>query len=183
MKDRYDIVAKFEPLCWVYGDSIKSIKLKVNGFLVNFIDCFQALEMLQQEIYSNAEHEYQIVMQIIEHIEDQIFSSPCKTIKNWLQGQKRFCGAAETLRVHEVRSMTDQSKRVIEDWRKHPPSRQGFIQEVSIWWSEVAVCAEAGWKRSGKSVQGSSFTQGLDYYDKRFPRLSALGWYRQYWAC
>ena len=62
MKVRYDTSAKLEPLCNLFRGNICSINLMVNGSLIGFVDQFQGLEIMQQEIDSNAESEDQLVI-------------------------------------------------------------------------------------------------------------------------
>ena len=55
LKVRYENEAKLEPLCHFFRVNIWSINMMVNGLLIGFVDQFQGLEILQQEIDSNAE--------------------------------------------------------------------------------------------------------------------------------
>ena len=86
----------------------------VNGLLIGFVDQFQGLEILQQEIYSNYESEYQLVIKMVEHIEDPLLSCPWKTTKNLPQGQQIFFDAAKTLHAHNINRMMAQTKKVSE---------------------------------------------------------------------
>ena len=68
MKVRYNSASKLEPLCHFYRENIRLLKLKVNRSLVGFVERFQGLSILQQETDSNADSEYQLVFQMVEHI-------------------------------------------------------------------------------------------------------------------
>ena len=59
-----------------------SLNLMVNRLLIGFVDRFQSLEILQQEIDSNAASE--------DHIEDPLFSGPYKNIKNCPKHSEKF---------------------------------------------------------------------------------------------
>ena len=87
LKVRYENEAKLEPLCHFFRGDIWLLNMMVNGLLIGFVDQFQGLEILQQEIDSNAESGYQLVFKMVKHIEDPLFSGPCKNIKYWPQTQ------------------------------------------------------------------------------------------------
>ena len=74
MEVRYSILAKLEPLCLFCRDKIRSLNMKDNGPLVSFTDCFQGLEITEKKICGNYGPEYQLVIQMVEHIEYTLFS-------------------------------------------------------------------------------------------------------------
>ena len=53
MKVRYYSTAKLEPLNFFYRDKIRSLKLKANVLLDEYVDRFQGLEILQREMGKN----------------------------------------------------------------------------------------------------------------------------------
>ena len=84
-----------------------SLNLIFNRLLIGFVERFQSLEILQQNIDINAESE--------DQIEDPLFSRPCKNIKKWPQTQWKVYDTSETVRPNDISSMTAQMKRGIED--------------------------------------------------------------------
>ena len=98
-----------------YGEKIRSLKLKSDGFLVEYIDQFQGLAIIWQEICQSIESKYRLVTQMVEQIEDYIFSGPCKCINKWDTHRHRFCDSAATLQAHEISKMTTQTKMAIND--------------------------------------------------------------------
>ena len=81
MRVIYESTAKLEPLKWFYQDKSRSLKLKANRSLVIYANWFQGLDILHQKIDRDTESEKEIFIQMVEHIEDPLFSGPCKTIK------------------------------------------------------------------------------------------------------
>ena len=77
LKVRYDSAAKLDPLRSFYGDKISSLKLNSNGSLVGYIERLQGLEIMWREIDMNVQPEYRLVTQMVEHIEDPLFSGTC----------------------------------------------------------------------------------------------------------
>ena len=65
-----------------YGENIRLLKLKSGGSLGDYIERFQSLDILWQEIDTNVELEYRLVTQMVEQIEDPLFSGPCESINN-----------------------------------------------------------------------------------------------------
>ena len=91
------------------------LKHKSGGFLGDYIEKFHGLEIMWIEIDTNVQPEYRLVTQMVEQIEEPLFSGPCKSIKNWDQTKCMFRDAAATLRDHEISKMTAQTKKVIEN--------------------------------------------------------------------
>ena len=115
MKISYESAAKLNPLKIFYGENIWLIKLKVNGLLVNYVDCFQGLEILQREIDMNSKPEDELVTQMVQQIEDPLLSGTCKIIKNWDKAKSSFHDVAAMMRAHKISKMTDQTKRGIQE--------------------------------------------------------------------
>ena len=82
MKIKYESAAKLDPLRVFYADKIRSLKLESNGSLHNYIDCFQGLAILWQEIDPAVHSEDRLVNQMEDQIEDPLFTAPCEIIKN-----------------------------------------------------------------------------------------------------
>ena len=61
----------------------------------------------------NVQPEYRLVTQMVEQIEDPLFSGTCESIKNWDQSNWKFCDAASTLHAHEIGKMAAQTKKAI----------------------------------------------------------------------
>ena len=110
-KVRYESAAKLYPLRSLYWENIRSIKLQAVGLLINYIEQFQGLEIIWQEINKNVEPKDRIVTQMVKHIEDTILYSPCEIIKNWDTHRRTFCGAIATLRSHKISKLSAQTKR------------------------------------------------------------------------
>ena len=102
LKIKYESAAKLDPLRLFYAEKIRSLKLKANGLLHYYIDRFQGLEIMWRAIDTSVQLEYRLVTQMVEQIEDPLFSGPCESIKNWFESKKTFRGAAATLRTHEI---------------------------------------------------------------------------------
>ena len=100
LKVKYESAAKLDPLMHFYGGKISPLKLKSGGLLVNYFEQLQGLEILWQEIDTTVQPEYRIVTQMVEQIEDPLFSGPYESIKNWDQSKCTFRDAAATLRAH-----------------------------------------------------------------------------------
>ena len=113
MRIKYDSAAKMDPLRIFYAERIISIKLRSNGSLHDYIDRLQGLEILWREIYPTVQLEHRIVTQMVEQIEDPLFSGPCESIKNWDQPKKKFGNAAATMCAHEIGKNAGQTKKEI----------------------------------------------------------------------
>ena len=85
-----------------------------DGSLHNYIDRFQGLAILWREIDATVHPEHRLVTQMIEQIEDLLYSGPCRSIKNWDNIKKTFCNATDTLRSHEIGQNDSQTKKAIE---------------------------------------------------------------------
>ena len=81
----------------------------------DYIKRFQGLDILWREIDANVEPEYSLVTQIVEQIEDPLFSGPCESIKNWYKIKCTFRDAEATLRAHAISKTTSQTKRAIKN--------------------------------------------------------------------
>ena len=99
---KYESAAKLDPLRRYYLEKIRSLKLKTGGLLHNYIDRFQELEILWQDIDTTFPPEYRLVTQMVEQIEDPIFSGPRENINNWSKRKCTFCDAVATLRAHDI---------------------------------------------------------------------------------
>ena len=115
IKVRYESESKLDPLKSFYGENIRSLKLKAGGLLVNYIDRFQGLAILWQEIDKSVGPEDRLVTQMVKQIEDPLFYGPCESIKNWDTIRRTFRDAADTLWAHEISKMTSQEKIAIGD--------------------------------------------------------------------
>ena len=102
LKIKYESAAKLDPLRLFYAEKIRSLKLKANGLLHYYIDRFQGLEIMWRAIDTSVQLEYRLVTQMVEQIEDALFSGPCECIKNLVESKKTFRDAAATLRTHEI---------------------------------------------------------------------------------
>ena len=109
LKVRYESAANLDPLRQFYGDNIRLLKLKSGGSLGDYIERFQGLAILWQEIDTNVELGYRLITQMVEKIEYPLLSVPCKSIKNWYQTKSMFCDTAATLRAHGISKMTAQT--------------------------------------------------------------------------
>ena len=78
------------------------VKLCVNGSLHDYIDCFQGLAILWQEIDPTVQAEDKLVTQMVDQIEDPLFTGQCESIRNWDILNKTFSDAAAKLRGHEI---------------------------------------------------------------------------------
>ena len=77
MKIKYESEAKIDPLNSYYHDKLRSLKLRVNGSLHDYIDKFQGLAILWREINLSIQAEEKLVTQLVSQIEDPLFSGPC----------------------------------------------------------------------------------------------------------
>ena len=102
MKIKYESAAKLDLLRIFYTDKIRSLKLRSNGSLHDYIDRFQGLAILWRDIDTAVQLEDRIVKQMVEPIEDPLSTGPCESIKNWDYHKKKFRDAAATLRAHEI---------------------------------------------------------------------------------
>ena len=91
-----------------------SIKLCVNGSLHDYIDCFQGLAILWQEIEPTVQAEDKLVTQMVDQIEDPLFTGPCESIRNWDIPKNTLRDAAAKLRGHEISKNSGQTKNNIK---------------------------------------------------------------------
>ena len=115
LKVRYESAYKLDSLRRLYGDKIRSLKLKYGGFLGNYIGQFQELDILWREIDTDVQPEYMFVTQMVEQIEDPLFSGPCESINNCDQTKCTFCDAAATICSKNIIKFTAQTKKVIKN--------------------------------------------------------------------
>ena len=52
--------------------------------------------------------------QMVDQIEDPLFTGPCASIRNWDIPKQKFRDAAAMLRGHEISENTGQTKKAIE---------------------------------------------------------------------
>ena len=83
LKFKYYRAAKLDTLRRFYWDKIMSLNLKSSGLLGDYIKRFQGLAILCREIDTTVQPGYRLVTQMVEQIEDPIFSGPCEIIMNW----------------------------------------------------------------------------------------------------
>ena len=114
MKIKYESAAKLDPLRIFYADKIRLLKLRSNGSLHDYIYRLQGLAILWREIDPAVQSEYRLVNQMVEQIEDPLFTGPCKSIKNWGSYKNIFSDAAATLRAHEIGKNSVQTKKAIK---------------------------------------------------------------------
>ena len=114
LKIKYVSEAKIDPLRQFYSDKLRSLKLRVNGSLHDYIDRFQGLAILWRDIDPTIQAEGKLVMQLVDQIEDPLFTGPCVSIRNWIKSKKKFRDAAAMLRGHEISKNTGQTKKAIE---------------------------------------------------------------------
>ena len=115
IKVKYESAAKLDPLRLFYGQKISLLKLKSGGWIGDYIKKSQGLAILWQEIDTTVQPEYRIVTQMVEQIEDPLFSGPCESINYWYQPKCMFCDAAVTLHSHDISKITAQTKKAIEN--------------------------------------------------------------------
>ena len=108
-------MAKLDILRRFYGGEIMSLNLKSSGSIVNYIKRFQGLEILLQEIDTTVQPEYRVVVQMVEHIEDPLFSGPCESNNNWYQSKCTFRDEAAILHAHEIIKITSQTKKATKN--------------------------------------------------------------------
>ena len=114
LKIKYESEAKHDPLSIYYSDKMRSLKLRVNVSLHDYIDLFQGLAILWREINPSVQAEDKLVTQMVEQIEDPLFTGPCESIRNWAISKKTFRDAAATLRGHEISNNSGQTKKAFE---------------------------------------------------------------------
>ena len=90
LKIKYESAAKLDPLRLYYAKKIRSLKLRANGSIHNYIDRFQGMTILWQAIDTIVQMEHRLATQMVEQIEDPLFSGPCESIKNWAKARKSF---------------------------------------------------------------------------------------------
>ena len=115
MKIKYESAAKLDPLRIYYSDKMRSLKLRINGSIYDYIDCFQGLAILWLEIDPTLQAEHKLLTQMVDHIKDPIFTGPCESIRNWDILKKTFRDAAATLRGHEISKNSGQTKKATEN--------------------------------------------------------------------
>ena len=76
MKIKYESEAKIDTLKQFYQDRLRSLKLRVNGSLQDYIDRLQGLAILWREIDPTIQAEEKLVTQLVDQIEDPLFSGP-----------------------------------------------------------------------------------------------------------
>ena len=52
--------------------------------------------------------------QMVEKIEDPLFTGPCESIKNWYSPKETFRNTAATLSAHEIGKNAGQTNKAIE---------------------------------------------------------------------
>ena len=93
---------------------MRSLKLRANGSLHDYIDGFQGLAILWREIDPSVQAEEKLVTQMVDQIEDPLFTGLCESIINWAIPKNTFRDAAATLRGHEISNNSGQTKKAIE---------------------------------------------------------------------
>ena len=111
---KYERLAKLDPLTIFYADKIRSLKLRSNGSLRDYIDWFQGLAIIWREIYPLVQPEHKLVNKKFEQIEDPPFTGPCESIKNWHQLKKTFCDAVEIMSANKIGNNVGQNKKYID---------------------------------------------------------------------
>ena len=114
LKIKYDSADKLDPLRLYYAEKVRSINLRSNGSLHDYIGQFQGLAILWRAIDTTVQPEHRLITQMVEYIEDPLFSGPCESIKNFAKSNKMFCSAEATLRAHEIGKLASQTKKAIE---------------------------------------------------------------------
>ena len=114
MKIKYESVAKLDPLRIYYLEKMRSLKLWANGILHDYIDCFQVLAIMWREIDPTMQAEDKLMTQMVDQIEDPLFTGTCESIRNWDILKKTFRDAAAILRGHEISKNSGQTKKYIE---------------------------------------------------------------------
>ena len=66
MKIKYESAAKLDPLRIYYLDKMRLLKLRANGSLHDYIDCFQGLAILWREIDPTVQAEDRFVTQVVD---------------------------------------------------------------------------------------------------------------------
>ena len=115
MKIKYETKAKIDLIMQFYSDKLRCLKLRVNGSLHDYIDRFQGLSIVWREIDPTVQAEEKLVTQLVDQIEDPLFTGPCESIRNWIASKKTFRDAATTLRGHEISKNTGQTKKAIKN--------------------------------------------------------------------
>ena len=113
LKVIYESAVKLDPLRRLYREKIWSLRLKAGGLLLEYIYNFQGLAILRQEIYKNVEPEDDIGTDMVEHIEDPLFSGPFYSINILDKVKRSFCDTTVTLRSHKIIKMAYHTKRAI----------------------------------------------------------------------
>ena len=114
MKIEYESAAKLDLLRIYYSDKIRSLKLRSNGSLHDYIDRFQGLSILWREINTTVQAGDNLVTQMVDQIEYPLFTGTYESIRNWDILKKTFRDAAATLRAHEISKNAGQTKKAIE---------------------------------------------------------------------
>ena len=102
MKIKYKSETNIDPLKQLYSDKLRSLKIRVNGSLHDYIDIFQVLAILYREIYPTIQAEEKLVTQLVDHIEYPLFSGSCDSIRNYTGTKNTFRDAAAMLWGHET---------------------------------------------------------------------------------
>ena len=63
-----------------YQQNIRYLNINANGYLVDFVDCFQGLDIMHHYIDSEAKPEDNLIIQMLDHIRDHIYAGTCETI-------------------------------------------------------------------------------------------------------
>ena len=74
LKIKFENAAKLDPLQRFYVENIMSLKLKFGGLLGDYIKRFQGLAILWREIDTTVQPGYRLVTQMVEQIENPLFS-------------------------------------------------------------------------------------------------------------
>ena len=90
LKVRYKTAAKLEPLFNFLKGNMRSLNLMVNRLLIVFVDPFQILEILKQEIDGNADYEDHIVIITTKYIKIRSSLVPTKTSRNGPKHSEKF---------------------------------------------------------------------------------------------
>ena len=117
LKVRYESADKLDPVRRLYGEKIRSLKIKSGGLLGDYIEQFQGLDILWREIDTDVQPEYMLVTQMVEQIEDPLFSGPCESINNCDQTKCTFRDAEATICSKNISKINAQTKKVIKKMR------------------------------------------------------------------
>ena len=79
-KIKYESAAKLDPLRIFYAENIWSFKLRSTGSIHDYIEQFQGMAIMWQEIDATMQPEHRLVTQMFDQIEVPLFSGPCESI-------------------------------------------------------------------------------------------------------